>query len=148
VSAFTSVVDGKVYGFLVEFQYSGITPVSNNWVAKIDLAGALPAQQIPSPTEPGEIDLTPYITYLPTPQCLIATCVTTDSTDARVTAVSLAYAFSDLCWLRRLWEQRVRRRQSNAEQLPEVSRILDNPVQTQLPGFRNKVPISESADHR
>jgi trimeric autotransporter adhesin len=60
VSIFTSVVDGKLYGFLVEDQ--------QNWVAKIDLAAALAATQIANPPYPGEIDLTPFTTYLPTTQ--------------------------------------------------------------------------------
>jgi hypothetical protein len=60
VSIFTSVVDGKLYGFLID--------QSQTWVAKIDLAGGLAATQIASPPYPGEIDLTSYTTYLPTNQ--------------------------------------------------------------------------------
>jgi hypothetical protein len=60
VSIFTSVVDGKLYGFLVD--------APQTWVAKIDLAAALAATQIANPVIPGEIDLTPYTTYLPTTQ--------------------------------------------------------------------------------
>jgi uncharacterized protein YjdB len=54
VSIFTSVVDGKLYGFLADY--------TQTWVAKIDLAGALAAGP------PGQIDFTPYTTYLPTTQ--------------------------------------------------------------------------------
>jgi hypothetical protein len=60
VSIFTSVVDGKLYGFLVDG--------TQTWVAKIDLAAALAATQIANPPAPGEIDLTPFTTYLPTTQ--------------------------------------------------------------------------------
>jgi hypothetical protein len=60
VSIFTSVIDGKLYGFLVD--------APQTWVAKIDLAAALAATQIASPPAPGEIDLTPFTTYLPTTQ--------------------------------------------------------------------------------
>ena len=60
VSIFTSVVDGKLYGFLVND--------SQTWIAKIDLAGALAATPISGSTPPGQIDLTPYTAYLPTTQ--------------------------------------------------------------------------------
>jgi len=54
VAIFTSVVDGKHYGFLVNEQ--------QNWIARIDLAGAQGAPQMGQ----GQIDLTPYTFYLPT----------------------------------------------------------------------------------
>ena len=60
VSVFTSVYDGKLYGFLVND--------TQTWIAKIDLAGALKATPVSNPTYPGQIDLTSYTTYLPTTQ--------------------------------------------------------------------------------
>lgn len=60
VSIFTSVVDGKLYGFLVND--------TQTWIAKVDLAGALAATPVASPAYPGQIDLTSYTTYLPTTQ--------------------------------------------------------------------------------
>jgi len=60
VSVFTSVYDGKLYGFLVNS--------SQTWIAKIDLASALKATPVSNPTYPGQIDLTSYTAYLPTTQ--------------------------------------------------------------------------------
>ncbi len=57
VSVFTSVVDGKHYGFLVND--------GQNWVARVDLAGAQAAPPL-SGGQLDQIDLTPYILYLPT----------------------------------------------------------------------------------
>ncbi len=55
VAVFTSVVNGKHYGFLVNQQ--------QNWIARVDLEGMLAATP-----NPNGIDLTPYVFYLPTTQ--------------------------------------------------------------------------------
>ena len=57
VAVFTSVVDGKHYGFLVNDQQT--------WIARIDLAGAQAAPPL-SGGQLDQIDLTPYTLYLPT----------------------------------------------------------------------------------
>lgn len=54
LAVFSSAIDGKHYGFLVE--------AAQNWIAKVDLNGVLGA----SPQQDGSVDLTPYVVYLPT----------------------------------------------------------------------------------
>lgn len=57
IAVFTSVINGKVYGFLIRSDRA--------WVARIDLQGASNAAQIPGGLQ-GEIDLTPFVSFLRT----------------------------------------------------------------------------------
>jgi IPT/TIG domain len=57
IAVFTSVVDGKAYGFLVSDDA--------NWVARIDLSALASAPNL-SGGGPGEVDLSPYIVFFNT----------------------------------------------------------------------------------
>lgn len=57
IAVFTSVVDGKSYGFLVDS--------SGPWVARIDLAGLAVAPPL-NGGSPGQVDPSPYVTFLKT----------------------------------------------------------------------------------
>jgi hypothetical protein len=57
IAVFTSVVDGKAYGFLVRSDQA--------WVARIDLAGVVSAPPLAG-GGPGQVDLTPYVVFLNT----------------------------------------------------------------------------------
>jgi hypothetical protein len=57
IAVFTSVVNGKVYGFLIRSDQA--------WVARVDLAGVSSAAQL-SGGLPGEVDLTPYVFFFKT----------------------------------------------------------------------------------
>jgi hypothetical protein len=57
IAAFTSVVNGKSYGFLVR--------IDQAWVARVDLMGVATAPQIVGGIQ-GEVDLTPFVTFYQT----------------------------------------------------------------------------------
>lgn len=57
IAVFTSVVDGKAYGFLVRFDQA--------WVARIDLAGLKNASLLVGGL-PNQVDITPFVFFLKT----------------------------------------------------------------------------------
>ena len=57
IAVFTSVVDGKAYGFLVRADAA--------WVAKVDLVGVASASQLSGGGQ-GQVDLTPFVTFYAT----------------------------------------------------------------------------------
>jgi CHAP domain/IPT/TIG domain len=57
IAAFTSVVNGKAYGFLIN--------ISQSWVARIDLAGVRDASLKAGGLQ-GEVDPSPFVTFLRT----------------------------------------------------------------------------------
>jgi hypothetical protein len=57
IAVFTSVVDGKPYGFLIRSDQA--------WVARIDLAGVKNAPLVLGGL-PNQVDLTPFVFFLKT----------------------------------------------------------------------------------